>query len=420
MSPDAALAASGVARPPASFAIEMRGGEPVYRLAAPSAEPETISARTGRSVGPAHAAEALAAAGGQGSVELVERDQWTVTQRYNRLRPFHKIIVGDAAGTELYVSEKTGELAQRTTRFERGWNWIGAVVHWIYVTPLRAQPDLWHDVVVWISGTACLGAMSGMVLGIWRLRLSRRYPHGTVTPYRGAARWHHLFGIAGGATLTTFIVSGWLSMNPNTWFNPRTPPPDWLSAYAGEGSSIGLDPSALRERAAADAKVLRFTRLGGRWLIQSLGSDSGAVTGADGAALSESEILRAAVRAVPAPTPPTVERLTAYDMYWYAVHGDRPLPVLRLRFDDEAATWLHIDPATGGILDRLDRSGRLDRWLFSALHRFDLPLLLEHPPVREALHWLLNGLAAVITLTGLIIGWRRLMKSKPRSVRRPA
>lgn len=420
VSPDSALVASGVPRPPANFELHMRAGEPVYRLASPAGEPLTISGRTGKPVGTASAAEALVTAGGRGRSELVERDQWTVTQRYNRLRPFQKVALGDAAGTELYVSEKTGELAQKTTRFERGWNWVGSVIHWIYLTPIRARPELWHDVVVWISGFACLGALSGMVLGIWRIRLRRHYPHGDVSPYRGAARWHHLFGIVGGVTLTTFIISGWLSMNPNAWFNSRTPPTDWLSAYAGEGAPVGLDPSTLRERASPDAKSVRFTRLGGRWLIQSLGSGEEKVKGADGGPVSEDEILRAAIRAVPAPHPPTVERLSEYDVYYYAVHGDRVLPVLRLRFEDEEATWLHIDPATGQILDRLDRSGRLDRWLFSALHRFDLPLLLVHPSARHALHWLLNGLAAIIALTGLIIGWRRLNKPRRRPSRRAA
>ncbi|GLS44904.1 PepSY domain-containing protein [Methylobacterium brachythecii] len=419
VSPDAALTASGLA-PPVDFELHMRGSEPVYRLATPSGEPLAISASTGRPLGPVSSDEAIATAGGHGTVERVERDQWTVTQRYNRLRPFHKVALGDAAGTELYISEKTGEVTLSTTRFARGWNWVGSVVHWIYVTPIRARPDLWHYVVVWVSGPACLGAFSGMILGIWRLRPSRRYPRGDITPYRGAARWHHLFGIVGGLTLTTFIVSGWLSMNPNNWFNSPTPPAGWLAAYAGEGAPTGLDPSSLRELVEPHAKALRFTRLGGRWLIQSLGAESKPVIGADGAGLSEDEILRAAIRAVPTTTPPAVERLTAYDVYWYAVHGDRPLPVLRLRFDDEAATWLHIDPATGRILNRLDRSGRLDRWLFSALHRFDLPLLLRHPPVREMLHWLLNGLAAVIALTGLIIGWRRLIKPRRRSARRAA
>ncbi|GJE55318.1 MULTISPECIES: PepSY domain-containing protein [Methylobacterium] len=415
--PDTALAATGFAEAPAGFGLEMRGAEPVYRIAAADGTRATISASTGEKLGPVGADEARAIAGGRGSVETVARDQWTVTARYDRLRPFHKVALGDAAGTERYVSETTGELALDTTRFERGWNWVGAVVHWIYPTPLRARADLWHDVVVWISGIACLGAVSGMVLGIWRLRLRRRYPHGAVTPYRGMARWHHLFGLAGGLTLTSFIVSGWLSMNPNRWFSSPSPPAGWLAAYAGPGAAIGLDPTGVRNLATPATVAIRFTRIGGRWLVRASAAQTTRVARADGARLDEAEIVRAATGAVPASAPPAVERLTAYDRYWYPHHDERALPVLRLRFDDAAATWLHIDPATGEILNRLDRSGRVNRWLFSALHRLDLPVLIFNRPAWDAAQWILNALAAVIALTGLVIGWRRLRRPRPRSVK---
>ncbi|MFD0936232.1 PepSY domain-containing protein, partial [Methylobacterium trifolii] len=174
-------------------------------------------------VGPDLALRLAGGVPGRAGVEIVARDQWTVTARYDPLRPFHKVMLEDPAGTELYVSQVTGETALDTTRFERGWNWVGAVVHWVYLTPLRARAGLWRDVVLWLSGIAALSAFSGLVLGIWRLRLRRRYPHGTVTPYRGVSRWHHLFGLAGGLGLTTFIVSGWLSMNPNRWFASASP-----------------------------------------------------------------------------------------------------------------------------------------------------------------------------------------------------
>jgi hypothetical protein len=83
---------------------------------------------------------------------------------------------------------------------------------------------------------------------------------------------------------------------------------------------------------------------------------------------------------------------------------------LRLRFADRAATWLHVDPQSGEILNRLDRSGRANRWLFTALHRLDLPVLVGHPPARDAAQWLLNLLAGVLVATGLVIGWRRICR----------
>ena len=64
----------------------------------------------------------------------------------------------------------------------------------------------------------------------------------------------------------------------------------------------------------------------------------------------------------------------------YVERGGRSLVPLR----DPDATWLHVDPRDGTILQRLDRSGRINRWLFDAAHRLDLPDDLR-PPVVEAM-----------------------------------
>ena len=42
-------------------------------------------------------------------------------------------------------------MLQRTTRFERGWNWVGAVVHWMYPTVLRKNPWAWDHTVWWLA-----------------------------------------------------------------------------------------------------------------------------------------------------------------------------------------------------------------------------------------------------------------------------
>ncbi|TXN60629.1 PepSY domain-containing protein, partial [Methylobacterium sp. WL18] len=274
--PDAALAAGDLAGVPAAFALEMRGAEPVYRITGRDGARATVSGRTGARLGPVGAEAALRLAAGDrpdARVDPVERDQWTVTARYDPLRPFHKVVFDDPEGTELYVSAVTGEIALDTTRFERAWNWLGSVPHWIYLTPLRARAELWRTVLLWLSGFAALGAVSGLVVGIWRLRLRRRYAHGAVTPYRGLARWHHLFGLAGGLGLAAFILSGWISMNPNRWFASSTPPTALRSAYAGTPGPLGLDVGRLRDRAGPGTRSLRFTTVGGRWWVVAEAAD---------------------------------------------------------------------------------------------------------------------------------------------------
>ena len=55
------------------------------------------------------------------------------------------------AGTEYYVSEKTGEPVMRTTASGRFWGYLGAVLHWLYFTPLRRHAAFWNSFVVWSS-----------------------------------------------------------------------------------------------------------------------------------------------------------------------------------------------------------------------------------------------------------------------------
>lgn len=415
VAPDDALRAGGLAGVPAAFGLEMRGAEPVYRIVGRDGARATVSARTGTRLGPVTPGDALrlvAEGAPEARVEPVARDQWTVTARYDPLRPFLKVALGDAAGTDLYVSQVTGEIALDTTRSERAWNWVGAVTHWIYLTPLRARAELWRTVLLWLSGAAALGALSGFAIGIWRLRLRRRYAGGAVTPYRGLARWHHLLGLVGGLGLSTFIVSGWLSMNPNRWFASLSPPGDLRAAYAGSPPALGLQPQRLRAIATPETRALRFTAIGGRWWIIAEGSDGANAVGADGAtALDAGTIATAAAQGFTDGPLRSVRPLTAYDAYWYPHGSDpRPLPVLRLRFGDAAATWLHVDPRDGTILQRLDRSGRVNRWLFDAPHRLDLPGLTGNRPLHDAAQWVLNLLAAGIAITGIAAGWRRLRR----------
>ncbi|SDN98087.1 PepSY-associated TM region [Methylobacterium phyllostachyos] len=415
VAPDAALAAGGV-DVPVAFGLEMRGEEPVYRITRRDGTWATISARSGRELGPATSAEALRVAGAgfpEARVELVWRDQWTVTARYDPLRPFLKVALGDTAGTELYVSAITGAVVLDTSRVERGWNWVGSVAHWIYLTPLRAQAEMWRTILLWLSGLASLGALSGLAIGIWRLRVRRPYARGAVTPYRGLARWHHLCGLAGGIGLGAFIVSGWISMNPNRWFTSLRPPADLHMAYAGTPPALGFDARHLGDFATPDTRALRFVAIGGRWWVVAEAPDGPRTIGADGAtALDAGTIAVAAMQGFPGAPLRAARQLSAYDAYWYP-HGTdpRPLPVLRLRFGDAASTWLHIDPRDGTILQRLDRSGRINRWLFDAPHRLDLPGLTSNRARHDAAQWVLNLLAAGIALTGIVSGWRRLRRA---------
>jgi hypothetical protein len=59
-------------------------------------------------------------------------------------------------------------------------------------------------------------------------------------------------------------------------------------------------------------------------------------------------------------------------------------------------------------MEKLDPSRRAYRWFYSALHTFDVPALTARPALRTALIVTLCGLGLAFSLTGVVIGWRRL------------
>ncbi|KTR83748.1 hypothetical protein NS277_07195 [Novosphingobium barchaimii] len=424
--PAAALAAVGSKHFPDEFRLEMAGGEPVYRISSKDTR-QSVSARSGKAFGPfdaAHAGRVAASFGraGVSSVDLVDRDQWVVTRAYARLAPFWRVRLDDGRATDIYVSRSTGEIVQNTDRPERLWNWLGAVPHWIYFTALRTHQEPWRQTVLWASGIGLVGAALGIWIGILRVRVRRRYKSGSISPYRGWMKWHHLAGLVGGAFLVTWVFSGWLSMSPFGGFG--TGDAEAIKArYIGKQEPRFTDPDLVKLAQAADNAVeLRFVYIAGRPLIMAV-SNSGQITSLAGStALPTRPDLRTmqaiAVKAVPAGRMTASEILTSYDRYWYSTGNprtdQRPLPVLRLKFDDPEQSWLYIDPKTGQLVGQSSKGRRTYRWLFSALHSFDFPALLAVRPLRDALMIILSIAGLIVSVSGIIVGWRYVARDRRR------
>jgi hypothetical protein len=399
----------------------MLAGEPVYRITAWDGKRQAISATDGRVITSVSEQQALAIAQHHPASrspqleEIIDRDQWSVTARYDPLRPLYLITLGDNADTRLYVSSRSGEIALDTNRTERVWNWLGSIPHWIYPTVLRKDGSLWRQVVLWISGVCMIVAMTGFWIGILRVRLRQRYFDGRITPYRDWKAWHHIAGLTGGVFVLTWIFSGWLSLGPGEFFSERGVDREMAVRYGGNDAPR-ISADFLSKAKAGDLSFTAveacFVWLGGRPLAVLTGSDGGhrIIDPAMGATvqLSDERIFEAARRLLPDAVMSMRLRLEAPDAYWYSHHQQRQLPVLRAGFDDDGHTWFHLDPVTGDILGRTDDSRRTYRWLFNALHSFDFALLLRYRPAWDAVVWLLSLLGLIVSVSGIVIGWRRL------------
>ena len=403
--------------PASGLTLEMIGSGPVWRMGT-----ATLSATNGAPIRPVDAAAAMATASAFARTpavvaERVERDQWTVPGSYDRHRPLWRVRLAGQGGRDLYVSGMTGEVVLDTNGHERFWNWLGSVPHWIYPTVLRQYPEAWRHVVIWVSGPCILIAVTGMWIGILRLRLGqRRFGNRRVTPYRGWMEWHHLAGLLGGVMLTLWIFSGWLSVDPGRLFDSPGIRLEDRAAYVGAGRLPPIDPGRLAA-IGQGARRVEFSWAARRPLVLVDRPAGQAVLDAqelEPARIDERELLAAAAKLLPGTRIASVERLTAPDLYWYEV-GELPrLPVLRVKFADPAGTWVHIDPTTGKLLGDVDRRGRVYRWLYALFHRWDLNALTLNRPAWDIFLWLFSIAGIVTSVTAIRIGWVRLRGHRPR------
>ena len=406
---------------PGAVRLNTVAGRPVYHFqAGPSLH--SIWADTGAALqvtdGMAAEAARSAVPGARVlSVERLQLDQWTFG-RVAMHRPLYRVDAGDAAGSVLYVSGRTGELVRDTTRSERAWNWAGSVIHWIYFTPLRTHGEPWRQVVMWTSAVALMLAMTGMVLGLQRVRLRRRYAGGARSPYKGWQAWHHWLGLILGTLTLTWLFSGWLSVTPFGWLSsPGITAQDRLAFANGPLDRADLSVAMqLAARSVPDVLELEWRRVDGKLYLSALertqrrllDAHSGAAVGA----LPTNVLLRAVQATRPAAPLKDAVMLSSEDNYYYSHHSQAAFPVLRVQFQLPDETTFYADPVQGQLVGYADRNSKWTRWLFNGLHQFDFASIVRTRPVWDALVVSLCLLGAVLSITGVVLGWRRLTKAR--------
>lgn len=360
-------------------------------------------------------------------VETVRQDIFTVSRALDPHRPLYLVALDDAEGTELYVSSRTGEVVRESTRVERGWNYAGSVLHWLY--PLKGELfDPWRpDIIIYLSLAGTVLAILGIWVGLLRWRFSGRFSSGSRSPYRGGwMRWHHLSGLLFGLITLAWIFSGLMSMNPWKIFESQgqRPDPRLLAGGTIETAPWLLTPAQAIAKADFAVREVGLRMFNGRpYYILYAGNGATRAIAADAPAAEplhifpEAELAAAAERLMPNHRVVRIERLDHYDNYYYARrphtmtgHVERRLPVLRVEYDDPGRTWVHLDPYTAGIHSRIDDLGRVKRWLFAFLHSWDLPIFIDSRPLWDIALILFSTGGFVLCVSGSVIGWRRLRR----------
>jgi uncharacterized iron-regulated membrane protein len=407
-------------RPVDRFQVEMLGARPVLRLWFPGSVTMLVDLTSGQpmeSVGAEQAieaAKAYAAAHGSPSgllrAQEIDFDQWTVGGSQAD-RPLYRVATGDAQGTELYVSHRSGTVVQITTARQRFWGWLGAVPHWLYFSVLRSRPEIWAQVVIWTSLAGSFLAALGLIIGIKQLRQAGR---SRLSPYHGLTWWHHVSGVFFGLFALTWVASGLLSMNPWGLMEGR----DLAATLHG----INGTPSTLKDveelvaqlqaRNFADLKSVESAPLGGRLFAVGTLADGNKIRyGADGdpQKLGDRDIAEAAVRI--AGPGATWQLLTREDAYYYSIMSTHALlPVIRVR--QANGDFYYLDPVSAALVSRADPDERDYRWWHSGLHRLDFWPALRSPTARNLIMLPLLVGATVVCVIGAYLGLRRINPMK--------
>jgi hypothetical protein len=398
---------------PGRVRIEMLGGRPVLFSGEDSRpiELSTGSRIEGISVDQAADVAKTFTAGNLPSAPqllgLIDRDQWTVSGEFNSERPLYRFGLVDAAGSELYVSSRTGRAVQITTARERFWNWLGAVPHWLYFTELRRHPEIWSQVVIIASLLGCFLAGIGIYLGI---RQMGAQPAGRWSPYVGFNLWHHMAGLTFGVFTLTWVLSGLLSMNPWGWLQGAGARTERAAIEGAPRSAADLAAS-LQNLASAQppAVSLQAAPLNGKifFIASSAGGERRRLNELGASAPLGAAELQFLAQAFRAGKP---ELVTQEDSYYFSHHRElAALPVYRLVL--ASGTRYYLDSVSGGLVAKLDAQSRAYRWLHEGLHRLDFAAWMRTRPQWDLLMLLLMSGVTVVCATGAYLGYRRLTRS---------
>jgi len=403
--------------------FELCAGRPVYRVFGGKKKQVVYDAATLKPVAPytREQARKLSESFNGSPIKKIEKntelDSWMPWSYYKPLLPVYKCYMDDAKHTVLYVSEVTGTIIQETNRKERWLARIGAIPHWIYFKQLRLMRDTWRLVVIILSALGLLVSLSGIYVGLIRLRKRKN----GLTPYKKRwYKWHHIAGFCFGIIVFTFLLSGLISV---------TGVPDWLAGvdsdqkekinwkqpihWTNHQSTTPGDIYHALQTKTGIRQIEWKTVLGqaqyhvyyDHYQVPEIYclKDTAII---EAVSYSMDEIERKAQMLFPE-IPFTIECQAAYDNYYSAsAMYYLPKPVFKIKLDDTAQTWLYINPKTGEEVRRVNKNTRLRRWLYRALHTFDFQILKEANTIRKSLLVILSIGGLVVSISGLILSFK--------------
>lgn len=351
---------------------------------------------------------------------LNKLDQWIPFGRLKQEMPIYKIFYADDAKTQLYVSSKSGQPLQMSTKSERVWAWLGAIPHWVYFTSLRQDLELWKKTVILLSGVGCIMVLAGfwVTVDIWN-KNRRRKDH-KFSPYKKKwYHWHYVSGIFFGIFVLAFTFSGMMSLaDVPQWIHKKKIEAD----PAREMQKLKVDPTQFgcdyRQVLAEhpDAKELRWNCFSTHpyYTVRNDKNEYN-IDATDSIVkpleLTKDEIVQAVTDFYTKEAPEVqlanmkVSELDHFETYFRELkhRGKVQLPVWKIEMNDKDKGVIYVHPKTAQVR-YVDTSARLKYWAFTALHRMRIGFLNSHGTMRKGVLIVLLLGGTVASASGVALG----------------
>lgn len=351
-------------------------------------------------------------------------DRWLTYDRNLDDLPAYRFHYADAS--ELYVSSRTGEGVQHSTRTDRFWAWIGAIPHWIYLFNLRHYTGLWRNTVIILSGVGALMCLFGLIVGVRMIVRQWRQRRRLGSPYRRPLyRWHHVLGLFFGLFVFTFAFSGMMSLQKVPQWLIRTHAPDLAVAASDRSLPLApadypLDYRQLLSAYNGQVQKIAWCGFGRRPYYRVVVSDSAlcvdaATPDVRPLSLTAGEV-EGFVRDLLPESHVQATLLRDYDDYYIHKRMQLPLPVYRLMADDPDRSSFYINPQTAEVR-YFNANTRARKWTYQALHSFSVKWILDRPVLWHVLMFGSMVGGTIVSLTGLWLLLRRLRRKRSRKER---
>ena len=352
---------------------------------------------------------------------LHSRDQWIMYSRYLDEMPIAKCYFDDAAGHELYISIRTGEVLQFTDRSSRFWAYVGAIPHKFYLPILRRDNDVWIRSLTTGGVVALIAVLTGIIVGLIMLRRNRKARGKLGSPYKKVwPRMHHVTGLAFGIVLVGFAFSGAMALQRI---------PEWIIPTHGDYrvSDAKMRGKSLPLSAYTDYRTIRQLHPEVRQIVWNHFRDVpiyDVTTDTASFSLDASTpelhplqlspaTVEKAIGALHKDEPFTVSQIDRYEEYYISRWTALPLPAYKVMVDNADRSRYYVDPATGNFR-YLNRARMAKKWVFSGLHYFNICWLVERPTLWTIAIWVACLGGAFVSFSGVWINLKRLRRKRKK------